>query len=137
MNKAELSLFISRIQGICAEMGVILQHSAISPNIRDRLDFSCAIFDADGRLTAQAAHIPVHLGSMAYAMQDLVARIVHYCHALGDIGGVVDSAVSIDAEARTARDTLRLERAVQHVVSARGPRRPFWKKVAALERPSW
>ncbi|RMG37670.1 MAG: hydantoinase B/oxoprolinase family protein, partial [Gammaproteobacteria bacterium] len=46
-----------------------------SPNIRDRLDFSCAIFDADGELCAQAAHIPVHLGSMAYAMSDVVSDI--------------------------------------------------------------
>ena len=75
MNRADLSLFISRIQGICTEMGTILQQSAISPNIRDRLDFSCAIFDADGQLIAQAAHIPVHLGSMAYAMRDLITTI--------------------------------------------------------------
>src|SRR5690606_19029298 len=42
------------------------------PNIKDRLDFSCAIFDRTGELCAQAAHIPVHLGSMAFAMKDLV-----------------------------------------------------------------
>ena len=74
MNAIELSLFSSRIQSICAEMGAILQYSAFSPNIRDRLDFSCAIFDAQGELSAQAAHIPVHLGSMAYAMRDVVQR---------------------------------------------------------------
>ena len=50
----------------------MLRASALSPNIKDRLDFSCAIFDAAGGLCAQAAHIPVHLGSMAYAMADLV-----------------------------------------------------------------
>ncbi|KGD65326.1 N-methylhydantoinase B [Alcanivorax nanhaiticus] len=54
-------------------MGAVLRLSALSPNIKDRLDFSCAIFDARGRLCAQAAHIPVHLGSMAYAMADLVS----------------------------------------------------------------
>ncbi|KGD60516.1 N-methylhydantoinase B [Alcanivorax jadensis T9] len=54
-------------------MGAVLRLSALSPNIKDRLDFSCAIFDAQGRLCAQAAHIPVHLGSMAYAMADLVS----------------------------------------------------------------
>lgn len=74
MNAIELALFTSRIQSICAEMGAILQYSAFSPNIRDRLDFSCAIFDASGELCAQAAHIPVHLGSMAYAMRDVVHR---------------------------------------------------------------
>ena len=57
---------------ICDEMGVVLQKAAFSPNIRDRLDYSCAIFDAKGQLCAQAAHIPVHLGSMAYAMGGIV-----------------------------------------------------------------
>ena len=56
-------------------MGAVLQRAAFSPNIRDRLDFSCAVFDAEGGLCAQAAHIPVHLGSMAYAMQDIVTQI--------------------------------------------------------------
>jgi N-methylhydantoinase B len=72
LNAIELSLFTSRIQSICGEMGAILQYSAFSPNIRDRLDFSCAVFDASGELCAQAAHIPVHLGSMSYAMRDIV-----------------------------------------------------------------
>jgi N-methylhydantoinase B len=74
VNAIDLSLFVSRLQSICAEMGAILQYSACSPNIRDRLDFSCAIFDSNGELCAQAAHIPVHLGSMAYAMRDIADR---------------------------------------------------------------
>ncbi|HEB58063.1 MAG TPA: hydantoinase B/oxoprolinase family protein, partial [Gammaproteobacteria bacterium] len=73
MNPVELSIFASRISAVCDEMGAVLQRTAFSPNIRDRLDFSCAVFDAAGRLCAQAAHIPVHLGSMAYAMADIVA----------------------------------------------------------------
>ena len=56
-------------------MGAVLQRAAFSPNIRDRLDFSCAVFDAQGELCAQAAHIPVHLGSMAYAMQSIVNQL--------------------------------------------------------------
>ena len=68
----ELSLFLSRIEAVCEEMGAVLQRSALSTNIKDRLDYSCAVFDRQGRLCAQAAHIPVHLGSMAYAMVDLV-----------------------------------------------------------------
>ena len=72
INAIELSLFSSRINAICEQMGAVLQQTAISPNIRDRLDYSCAIFDVDGQLCAQAAHIPVHLGSMAYAMRDIV-----------------------------------------------------------------
>ena len=73
MNPVQLSIFANRLAGVCDEMGAVLRLSALSPNIKDRLDFSCAIFDARGRLCAQAAHIPVHLGSMAYAMADLVA----------------------------------------------------------------
>ncbi|MGB2249178.1 MAG: hydantoinase B/oxoprolinase family protein [Alcanivorax sediminis] len=73
MNPVQLSIFANRLSGICDEMGAVLRLSALSPNIKDRLDFSCAIFDAAGRLCAQAAHIPVHLGSMAYAMADLVS----------------------------------------------------------------
>lgn len=72
MNPIQLSIFANRLSGICDEMGALLRASALSPNIKDRLDFSCAIFDAAGGLCAQAAHIPVHLGSMAYAMADLV-----------------------------------------------------------------
>jgi N-methylhydantoinase B len=54
-------------------MGAVLQRAAFSTNIKDRLDFSCAVFGSGGELCAQAAHIPVHLGSMAFAMQALVA----------------------------------------------------------------
>ncbi len=75
MNPIELSIFSSRINAVCDEMGAVLQRAAFSPNIRDRLDFSCAVFDVQGELSAQAAHIPVHLGSMAYAMRDIVKEI--------------------------------------------------------------
>ena len=74
MNAIELSLFASRMEAVCDEMGAVLQRSAFSPNIKDRLDFSCALFDRRGLLCAQAAHIPVHLGSMAYAMADIVGQ---------------------------------------------------------------
>lgn len=72
MSPIELAVLISRVEAICAEMGAVLKRAAFSPNIKDRLDFSCALFDARGELYAQAAHIPVHLGSMAYAMADIV-----------------------------------------------------------------
>lgn len=75
MDAVELTLFIKRINAICGEMGSVLMRTAFSPNIKDRQDFSCAIFDAHGRLCAQAAHIPVHLGSMAYAMADIVSQV--------------------------------------------------------------
>ncbi|MGD8884942.1 MAG: hydantoinase B/oxoprolinase family protein, partial [Gammaproteobacteria bacterium] len=70
-----LGIFASRIAAVCDEMGAVLQRSSFSPNIKDRLDLSCAIFDAEGGLCAQAAHIPVHMGSMAYAMRDIVSRM--------------------------------------------------------------
>jgi len=73
MDAIQLSIFSSRISAVCDEMGAVLRRAAFSPNIKDRLDYSCAIFDPQGQLCAQAAHIPVHLGSMAYAMAELVA----------------------------------------------------------------
>ena len=75
MTPATLNIFASRLDAVCEEMGLVLRNAAFSPNIRDRLDFSCAVFDANGALCAQAAHIPVHLGSMAFAMQGIVADI--------------------------------------------------------------
>jgi len=74
-DPVSLNLFSSRLAAVCDEMGAILRNAAFSPNIRDRLDFSCAIFDAEGELCAQAAHIPVHLGSMAFAMRGIVKRL--------------------------------------------------------------
>jgi N-methylhydantoinase B len=75
VSTIDLAIFISRVESICAEMGAILRRAAFSPNIKDRLDFSCALFDAHGQLFAQAAHIPVHLGSMAFAMEDIVKDV--------------------------------------------------------------
>ncbi len=73
-NVVELNLFSSRVRSVCDQMGMILKRTAVSTNIKDRLDYSCAVFDEQGGLIAQAAHIPVHLGSMTYAMQGLVGR---------------------------------------------------------------
>lgn len=74
VSGVELAIFAGKLNAVCAEMGYVLQRSAFSPNIKDRLDFSCAVFDRDGAILAQAAHIPVHLGSMAYAMKNLVSK---------------------------------------------------------------
>lgn len=68
-----LSLLQEQLEGIAEEMGSALARSAFSPNIRVRRDFSCALFSAQGALLAQAAHIPVHLGSMPRQVQELVA----------------------------------------------------------------
>ncbi|MFM7578238.1 MAG: hydantoinase B/oxoprolinase family protein, partial [Microcystaceae cyanobacterium] len=66
-----LEIFSNLFQFIAEEMGITLQKTAASVNIKERLDFSCAIFDADGYLVANAPHIPVHLGSMAASFQGL------------------------------------------------------------------
>lgn len=87
MSPIELSIFVSRVESICQEMGVVLRQAAFSPNIKDRLDFSCALFDESGELFAQAAHIPVHLGSMAYAMRDIVEAVAWQA---GDVLAVND-----------------------------------------------
>ncbi len=75
LSAVELSIFGHRLAAICEEMGAVLARSALSPNIKDREDFSCALFDAGGTLVAQAAHIPVHLGSMAYCMRDIATTL--------------------------------------------------------------
>ncbi len=74
-NVIDQAIFNSRLEAVCEEMGVTLMRSAFSANIKDRLDFSCAVFDTEGRLCAQAAHIPVHLGSMTYTMTEVVEGI--------------------------------------------------------------
>lgn len=74
VSGVDLAIFSGKLNAICEEMGFVLQRSALSPNIKDRLDFSCALFDVDGKILAQAAHIPVHLGSMAYAMSSVVSQ---------------------------------------------------------------
>src|SRR5437867_9328263 len=56
-------------------MGVVLGRTASSPNIKERRDYSCALFDARGGLVAQAAHIPVHLGSTPLAVRAAIARV--------------------------------------------------------------
>lgn len=73
LERIELGLFASRTAALCEEMGALLGRTAFSPNIRDRLDYSCAVFDRRGALLGQATHIPVHLGSMAFAMTGLAA----------------------------------------------------------------
>ena len=70
-----LELYNHRFSAIAEQMGGRLQHSARSVNIRERLDFSCALFDAAGLLVANAPHIPVHLGSMGDSVVSLLGAI--------------------------------------------------------------
>lgn len=75
VDAISLSVFGAAVSAIAEEMGAALQRSSYSPNIKERLDFSCAVFDAAGRMIAQAAHIPAHLGSMP----DSVAVVIERC----------------------------------------------------------
>lgn len=64
-----LSVFQNRYTAIAEDMGRTLQKISISPNIKERMDFSCALFDEDGNLVANAPHVPVHLGSMSNSIR--------------------------------------------------------------------
>lgn len=69
-----LEIFNNRFMAVAEEMGLALQTSAASVNIRERLDFSCAVFDAKGDLVANAPHIPVHLGSMSESIRTVIRQ---------------------------------------------------------------
>ena len=72
VDPVRLEIFNNLFMAIAEEMGVALQSTSTSVNIKERLDFSCAIFDADGALIANAPHIPVHLGSMGESIRTII-----------------------------------------------------------------
>ncbi len=67
-----LEIFNNLFRSVAEQMGITLQNTSTSVNIKERLDFSCAIFDQQGQLVANAPHIPVHLGSMSESVQSLI-----------------------------------------------------------------
>ena len=69
-----LEIFNNLYMHIAEQMGLILQNTAVSVNIKERLDFSCAIFDQHGELVANAPHMPVHLGSMSHSIKTVIAK---------------------------------------------------------------
>jgi 5-oxoprolinase (ATP-hydrolysing) len=69
-----LEVFNNLFMSIAEQMGVTLQNTAYSVNIKERLDFSCAVFDADGNLVANAPHMPVHLGSMDKSVETVIQQ---------------------------------------------------------------
>jgi N-methylhydantoinase B len=83
VNPISLEIFRGALTAVAEEMGIVLTRSSYSPNIKERRDFSCALFDAQGRLIAQAAHIPVHLGAMPDSVAAALAAFDHF--APGDI----------------------------------------------------
>nr|NLD41313.1 5-oxoprolinase [Actinomycetales bacterium] len=74
VDPVRLEIFNNLFMSVAEQMGVRLEQTAQSVNIKERLDFSCALFDPDGRLIANAPHIPVHLGSMGQAVREVIAR---------------------------------------------------------------
>ena len=75
VDPVRLEVFRHLFASVAEEMGTVLRRTAYSPNIKERRDFSCALFDAHGRMVAQAAHIPVHLGSMPLSVEACVERL--------------------------------------------------------------
>jgi N-methylhydantoinase B len=82
IDPIELAVFHSAVHSIAEEMGAALRRTAISPNIKERRDYSCAVFDGLGRVIAMGDHMPVHLGSMPMSVEAAVAAIAF---APGDI----------------------------------------------------
>src|SRR5215510_7833374 len=69
INPVQLEIFKSLFHAIAEEMGAALKRTAFSPNIKERRDYSCAIFDSNGEMVAQGDHMPVHLGSMPLSVK--------------------------------------------------------------------
>ncbi|MBA2427506.1 MAG: hydantoinase B/oxoprolinase family protein, partial [Actinobacteria bacterium] len=86
LDPVTLSVLANALAGISEEMGAVLIRAAYSSNIKERRDCSTAIFDARGRMVAQAEHIPVHLG----AMPEAVAAVMQLEPAAGDVYVVND-----------------------------------------------
>lgn len=81
IDPIRLSVFANRFMGIAEQMGRVLQKTSVSTNIKERLDFSCAIFSADGGLVANAPHVPAMLGSMANSVK---WQIQHWAGSIKD-----------------------------------------------------
>jgi N-methylhydantoinase B len=75
MDPIELAVFQSAMHSIAEEMGAALRRTAISPNIKERRDYSCAVFDAQHRVIAMGDHMPVHLGSMPMSVESAVRTL--------------------------------------------------------------
>ncbi|GAA3887445.1 hydantoinase B/oxoprolinase family protein [Streptomyces sedi] len=89
VDPVRLEVFNNLFMSIAEQMGVALENTAHSVNIKERLDFSCALFDAEGNLVANAPHIPVHLGSMGEAVKEVLRRRAGALRA-GDVIAVND-----------------------------------------------
>src|SRR5947199_8580969 len=82
-----LEIYRALYTSVAEEMGIALRRTAFSPNIKERRDYSCAVFDREGRVIAQGDHMPVHLGSMPIAVAAALSEIKI---KPGDVGGLND-----------------------------------------------
>src|ERR1700689_3132821 len=74
-DAVDLAIFRSGVHSIAEEMGAALRRTALSPNIKERRDYSCAVFDGEARVIAMGDHMPVHLGSMPMSVEAAVAAV--------------------------------------------------------------
>src|ERR1041384_2478287 len=74
-DPVELEIFKSLFHSIAEEMGAALRRTAFSPNIKERRDYSCAVFDSSGEVIAMGDHMPVHLGSMPMSVRAAVEKL--------------------------------------------------------------
>jgi 5-oxoprolinase (ATP-hydrolysing) len=84
VNPITLEVFSNRFMNIAEQMGIVLKNTASSVNIKERLDFSCALFDQSGELIANAPHIPIHLGSMSESVKSILRTFRGNIHP-GDV----------------------------------------------------
>lgn len=87
LDPVTLAVMNQRLAAVAEEMGVVLGQTGYSPNIKERHDYSCALFDSRGELVAQAAHIPVHLGATPLSVRAVIDRLTL---APGDVAAVND-----------------------------------------------
>ena len=75
IDPVTLEVLRNALESIADEMGAVLKRTSFSPNIKERMDASCAVFDAKAQLVAQAEHVPVHLGSMLRSVEATIAAV--------------------------------------------------------------
>jgi N-methylhydantoinase B len=130
-DPVELEIFKNLYHSIAEEMGAALRRTAFSPNIKERRDYSCAVFDSDGEVIAMGDHMPVHLGSMPMSVQAAIAA----CEMEpGDVvmlndpfrGGTHLPDITLVAPVYVERPSVAKRRRVgrSHTASLRGRERP-------------
>ncbi len=94
-DSINLQLYTNRFTSVADQMGEMLRRTAISVNVKERLDFSCALLDANGYLVVNAPHIPVHLGAMGTCVRTLIKLFSKDLKGFGNLGGLNEGDVLI------------------------------------------